>query len=216
MLSEQDPAGERQVYRGTGAVVLWWAWAVFAVASLALIAARYHDHAAAVTVTVILAITGIMYACALHPRVVAGPSGISVDNPLRTHLIPWSAVTRVDLAQSLQVHYAGPPGRAGERVVHSWAVQGSPRAQARREARARRASQRTPAAPAYARAPDAARAATQGSAGEFTTRQLSERLGRERPPDEPPRPGLAQVSWAWGPIAAMLLPLLALAVVAAA
>ena len=90
-----DPAGERQVYRGAGAVVLWWAWAIFAVASLAVIAARYHDHASAVTATVILAITGIMYACALHPRVMAGPEGISVDNPLRTHLIPWPAVTRV-------------------------------------------------------------------------------------------------------------------------
>ena len=137
-----DPAGERQVYRGAGAVVLWWAWAIFAVASLAVIAARYHDHASAVTVTVILAITGIMYACALHPRVVAGPAGISVDNPLRTHLIPWPAVTRVDLAQTLQVHYAGPPGGAGERVVHSWAVPGSPRAHARRELRARRRTSR--------------------------------------------------------------------------
>ena len=103
-------------------------------------------------------------------------------------------------------------------MVHSWAVQGSPRAQARREPRARRAAASgRPAAPAYARAPDAARAATgRARPAEFTTRQLSERLGRERPPDEPPRPGLAQVRWAWGPIAAMLLPLLALAVVAAA
>ncbi len=137
-----DPAGERQVYRGAGAVVLWWAWAIFAVASLAAIAAKYHDHGAAVTATVILAITGIVYACALHPRVVAGPAGISVENPLRTHLVPWSAVTRVDLAQSLQVHYAGPPGRGGERVVHSWAVPGSPRARARRELRAQRESRR--------------------------------------------------------------------------
>ena len=177
MSSEQDPAGERQVYRGAGAVVLWWAWAVFAVASLAVIAARYHDHAAAVTVTVILAITGIMYACALHPRVVAGPSGISVDNPLRTHLIPWSAVTRVDLAQTSPGALRRAAGRCGERVVHSWAVQGSPRAQARRELRARRASQRSPAAPGYARGPEAARAATQGSAAEFTARQLGERLG---------------------------------------
>jgi hypothetical protein len=211
-----DPAGERQVYRGAGAVVLWWAWAIFAVASLAVIAARYHDHASAVTATVILAITGIMYACALHPRVIAGPGGISVDNPLRTHLIPWPAVTRVHLAQTLQVHYAGPLGGAGERVVHSWAVPGSPRAHARRELRARSESQRAPAAPSYARGPEPARAATQGSAAEFTTRQLDERLGRERPPGEPPRPGPVQVSWAWGPIAAMLVPLLALAVVAAA
>ena len=75
MSSEQDLPGERQVYRSTGAVVLWWAWVVFAVASLALIAARYHDHAAAVTVTVVLAITGIMYACALHPRIVADAVG---------------------------------------------------------------------------------------------------------------------------------------------
>ncbi|MFI5065109.1 MAG: PH domain-containing protein, partial [Streptosporangiales bacterium] len=210
-----DPAGERQVYRGAGAVVLWWAWAIFAVASLAAIAARYHDHGAAVAATVILAITGIMYTCALHPRVVAGPAGISVENPLRTHLIPWSAVTRVDLAQSLQVHYAGPPGRGGERVVHSWAVPGSPRARARRELRAQRESRRAPAAAAYARGPEAARAATQGSAAEFTARQLDERLHRERPDGVPASPGPVQVSWAWGPIAAMVVPLLALVVAAA-
>ena len=54
------------------------------------------------------------------------------------------------------------------------------------------------------------------SAAEFTARQLDERLRRERPADEPPRPGPAQVSWAWGPIAAVLVPLLALVVVAEA
>jgi Bacterial PH domain len=209
-----EAAGERQVYRSGAALAAWWAWAVFALAALAVIAVRHHDHGAAVAVAVVVTITGVVYGCAFRPRVVAAPAGISVCNPVRTHRIPWGAVTQVKAAPALRVHYAGPPGSGPERVVYSWALPSSPRADTRRELRARRrlrspgTARGAQVAPGYARLPEDVRAATQGSAAQFAARQLSERARREQ---QPLTPAAAQVSWAWWPIAAMLVPAAVLA-----
>ena len=162
MFSRQDLLSERQVYRTTGSLVAWWAWTAFAVVLLIVLALGHHTHAALVTASVVLAITGIMYACALRPRIVASAAAVTVVNPLREHMLPWSAVTQVDLVHNVRVHYRGP---AGERIVHSWAVQSSGRSRTRSEMRARRAARRgmTPE-PGSARLPDTAQAALAGSA----------------------------------------------------
>jgi Bacterial PH domain len=216
--SDQDPSPARQVYRTTGSTVAWWAWLVFAVAVLAVLALRYHDHPAAVTAALIIAITGIMYACALRPRIVADAAGLTVHNPLRTHVLPWPVVTKVDLAQTLQVHHCGPSGSARERIVHSWAIQSSGRAMTRSAVRARRAARRAQPEPGYARLPEEARLALQGSAAEFITRQLDERVRAEHQRAGPGEPdtgpvAAAQVHWAWWPLAGMVLPLLLLLIV---
>ncbi len=192
MFTRTDLPGERQVYRTSGALVAWWAWTAFAVVLLVVLALGHRDHAALVTVFVVIAITGIMYACALRPRIVADGAGITVVNPLRVHEVPWSAVTQVDLVHNVRVHYRGPastpangtPARdepaggtpAGEKIVHSWAVQSTGRSRTRTELRARRAARRGLAPEAgYARLPDAAQSALAGSAAEFIARQLNER-----------------------------------------
>ena len=108
MFSRQGLLGERQVYRTTGSLVAWWAWAAFAVAALIVLALSHHDHAALVTAVVVLAISGIMYACALRPRIVADAAGVTVVNPLRVHVLPWAAVSQVDLVHNVRVHYRGP------------------------------------------------------------------------------------------------------------
>ena len=46
MFSRQDLPGERQVYRTTGSLVAWWAWAAFAVLLLVVLAVGHHVHAA--------------------------------------------------------------------------------------------------------------------------------------------------------------------------
>ena len=269
VFTRTDLPGERQVYRTSGSLVAWWAWVAFAVVLLTALALGHHDHAALVTAAVVIAITGIMYACALRPRIVAGAAGITVVNPLRVHKVPWPAVTRVDLVHNVRVHYRGPSGGrpgggkpGGEKIVHSWAVQSTGRSRTRSELRARRAARRgmTPE-PGYARLPDAAQAALDGSAAEFIARQLDERArvqrsaaagapavaeGRAAAGESAPGPGraaagesasgagraaagesasaadagsgsapdaapaTAQVRWSWGPIAAMVVPLLIL------
>jgi hypothetical protein len=266
VFTRTDLPGERQVYRTSGSLLAWWAWVAFAVVLLIVLAFGHHDHAALVTASIAVAITGIMYACALRPRIVADAAGIAVVNPLRVHEVPWPAVTQVDLVQNVRVHYrdaaggvpggdepgGGPPGR--EKIVHSWAVQSTGRSRTRSELRARRAARRgTTPEPGYARLPDAARAALAGSAAEFTARQLDERARLQRSAASAAGPGpsgpasgpasavvstagpgaagpasaadagsggapdavpaVAQVHWSWGPIAAMVVPLLILLVV---
>jgi hypothetical protein len=215
VFSRQDLLGERQVYRTTGSLVAWWGWAAFAVLLLVVLALGHHDHAALVTAAVVVAITGIMYACALHPRIVASAADLTVVNPLRTHVLPWPVVTQVDLVHNVRIHYRGPDGAA---IVHSWAVQSSGRSQTRSELKARRAARRgTAPAPGYARLPGEAQAALAGSAAVFIARQLDERARMPRTAAAPDAPAAApRVRWTWGPIAAMAVPLLILLAVALA
>jgi hypothetical protein len=207
VFTRTDLPGERQVYRTGGSLVAWWVWVAFAVVLLIVLAFGHHDHAALVTAFVAIAITGIMYACALRPRIVADAAGIAVVNPLRVHEVPWPAVTQVDLVQNVRVHYRGPAGGmpggrmpggdksaggtlGGEKIVHSWAVQSTGRSRTRSELRARRAARRgrTPE-PGYGRLPDAAQAALAGSAAEFIARQLDERARVQRSAASAGEPG---------------------------
>jgi len=229
--SEREPAGDRQVYRTSGAQLAWWAWLVFAVVILIVLALGRRSHGVAVTAALILAVTGVMYACALWPQITAGPAGITVRNPLRMHVLPWAVVTRVTLAQTVAVHHTGSPGAARDRVVHSWAVQSSGRSQRRSQLRARRALRRQQPEPGYARLPQDVATALGGSAAEFIARQLDERVQAEHHRAEHPPAGAGQQAasagqqaadpppaararWAWGPIAGMALPLLLLVIAA--
>lgn len=237
-MSAVDPGtgGGRQVFRTAGSVVLCWAWLVAAVVILVSVALRGHNHAGAVAALVVIAITGCMYACAWQPRIVADADGITVQNPLRWHILPWAVVTQVDLVQTVQVHHTGSPGDSRERIVHSWAVQSSAASRTRAELRAKRnarsaartAPRAVPGAPAgYGQSPGAATAARQGSAAEFITRQLGQRVEAAHQrvvaaaPEQPTAAGhgtpepRARVRWAWWQIAAIVVPLLALALVAA-
>lgn len=227
---EPSPGSGPQVFRTPGSVVLSWAWLVVAVLILGSVALRGHNHAGLVTALVVLTITGGMYACAWQPRIATDADGITVQNPLRWHLLPWPVVTTVDLVQTVEVHYTPAPGEPREKIVHSWAVQSSAASRTRAELRARRNARtmarvrpRTaPPTAGYGQPANPATAARQGSAAEFIVRQLNEKLeaahrqAAAAAPDQapPPSPGV-EVRWAWWQIAAIVVPLLALIVVAA-
>jgi hypothetical protein len=214
-------------------MVLWWAWLVVAVLILGSVALRGHNHAGAVTALVVLAITGCMYACAWQPRIVTDADGITVQNPLRWHLLPWPVVTTVQLVQTVEVHYTAAPGESREKKVHSWAVQSSAASRTRAELRAKRnartvarvAPRSAPRAAGYGEPPDAATAARQGSAAEFILRQLREKVeaahrqAAAATADQAPPPAAApgqraEVRWAWWQIAAIAVPVLVLIAVA--
>ena len=230
MSTGEPSTGGRQVFRTPGSVVLSWAWLVVAVLILGSVALRGHNHAGVVTALVVLTITGGMYACAWQPRIVTDADGITVQNPLRWHLLPWPLVTTVDLVQTVEVRYTPVPGESREKVVHSWAVQSSAASRTRAELRARRNARtvaRTtprsaPPTAGYGQPANPATAARQGSAAEFIVRQLSEKLeAAHRPPpatvpDQVPPPARGvEVRWAWWQIAAIVVPLLVLVAVAA-
>ena len=242
-MSTVEPAAGsgRQVFRTPGSVVLCWAWLVVAVLILGSVALRGHNHAGAVTALVVLAITGCIYACAWQPRIVTDTDGITVQNPLRWHLLPWPLVTSVQLVQTVEVHYTAAPGESADHKVHSWAVQSSAASRTRAELRAKRnarttarLSPRGASQPStgygpsgYGQPPDAATAARQGSAAEFIARQLTEKVeaahrqaaaaatADQAPPPRAASAQRAEVRWAWWQIAAIAVPVLALIAVAA-
>jgi len=214
-------SGQSKVFRLPGAVVAWWAWMIFASANLIDLAIQGRSHTAAEIAVALAGITGVVYACALRPRVVADPDGITVVNPLRDHRVPWGSVTGVDLAESVQVHYAPPTSPSPftdaprVKVIHSWALY------ARRPNRLRseliqqgRGSRRLArSAPASYGQPPSAEAITKQSAAQLMATQLDQlaRDARERGAAAGPR----VVSWAWGAIAAVVVPAIGLALVVA-
>ena len=197
--SRKDPDSEPEVFRSPGSLILSWAWFVVAGIILVDLAVQGRDHTALVTAVVVLVITGIVYACAWRPKIVADSAGIGVINPVRDHRVPWPAVVKVDVVNAVRVHCAPPPGAARGKVLYSWAVQSSPRsarkAAMRREAASRPRPRLTPrprslqpppgapppgAAPRYGELPDAAKEVLDRSSAEFTAGRLSERAQHAR------------------------------------
>jgi len=187
--SRKDPDNEREVFRSAGSTILSWAWFVVALIVLVDLAVQGRDHTAVVAAAAVLAITGVVYACAWRPRIVADTSGITVINPVRDHRVPWAAVTKVDVVNAVRVHCAPAPGAARGKILYSWAVQSSPRsarkAALRREANDRPRPRLTPrprsaqpppgAVPRYGEIPEPARDALERSSAEFTAGRLAER-----------------------------------------
>ena len=196
MLSQQQsrehPDSKPEVFRSAGSLILSWAWFVVAVIVLVDLAIQGRDHVAVVTAAVVLVITGVVYACAYRPKIVADSAGISLINPVRDHRVPWPAVVKVDVVNSVRVHCTPAPGMDRGKVLYSWAVQASPRsarkAALRREAASQPRGRLTPrprslqppgapppgAVPKYAEMPDAAKEALDRSSAEFTAGRLSE------------------------------------------
>jgi Bacterial PH domain len=137
---KKDPDG-RQVFRSPGAAVVWWLWLLFAVANLIDLAVQGRDHLSLVAAFALLFITGIMYTTAQRPRIVADADGLTIANPVRDHHVGWAAVAGADPADLLRIRCEWPDGdRTVRRAIYSWAVHSSRRRQIAAEMRARRRS----------------------------------------------------------------------------
>jgi len=197
--SREHPDSKPEVFRSAGSLILSWAWFVVAVIILVDLAVQGRDHVAVVTAATVLVITGIVYACAYRPKIVADAGGISLINPVRDHRVPWAAVVKVDVVNAVRVHCTPAPGAARGKVIYSWAVQSSPRsarkAALRREAASQPRGRLTPrprslqpppgapppgSVPRYGEMPDTAKEALDRSSAEFTAGRLSERAQHAR------------------------------------
>jgi len=174
-------------------MILSWAWFVVAAVILVDLAVQGRDHTAVVTAAAVLVVTGIVYACAYRPKIVADPFGISLINPVRDHRVPWAAVVKVDVVNAVRVHCTPAPGAAHGKVLYSWAVQASPRSARRAAMRSQAASHPRgrliprsrsmqpppgtppPGAPRYGEMPQSAQEALDRSTADFTAARLSER-----------------------------------------
>ena len=193
--SRKDPDSEREVFRSAGSAILSWAWFVVAVIILVDLAVQGRDHAAMITAVLVLGITGVVYACAWRPKIVADSGGITVINPVRDYQVPWTAVGKVDVVNAVRVHCEPAPGAARGKVLYSWAVQSSPRATRRaalrREAHNQPRPRLTPrprvlqpppstAPRGYGELPDSAKDALERSSADFTAGRLAERAQHAR------------------------------------
>jgi hypothetical protein len=134
------PAAGREVFRLTAPVVLWWVWVAFAVANVVDLAAQGSlAHSALVIGAIVFLVTGLAYALALRPRVIADQAGITIVNPFRDHHVPWAVIQGVDAGDWVRVHHTrdGSPVTAVEvpgKAIECWALYVSARVK-RREAR---------------------------------------------------------------------------------
>jgi Bacterial PH domain len=106
------------VFRLAPPVVLWWVWLAFAVANVADFAVQGAPaRLEAVVLAILATVTGLAYALALRPRVVADAGGLAIMNPFRDHRVPWGAIQAVDTGDWVRVHYA--PGADAPEVRSS-------------------------------------------------------------------------------------------------
>jgi hypothetical protein len=190
-------------------VAIWWVWLVFAVANLADLAVQARTHFAAVVAAILVTVTGVAYACALRPRVIADDAGITVVNPLRDYRVPWGAVERVDVREWVRVHAARAPGAETGKTIDSWALFAPARVKRNSE---RKAKDLTAGSADAARLPEEARNLMSLPPVLFIARRLDERARRERDRGAPAGPLTA--AWAWPSLAAMAVPAIALLIIA--
>jgi Bacterial PH domain len=242
-------AQAREVFRLAPPVVLWWVWLAFVAANVADFAVQGVHGASARSVLVVAAIlatvTGLTYALALRPRVIADQAGLTITNPFRDHHVPWGAIQMVAADDWVRVYYApdqdaaGVQSSANAKSIACWALYVSVRAK-RKEARpprpqggslpsllgfqglSRRAS--LPAGldeePGYgqgSRLPEQAKYLASLPVTRAMAVRLDTRADKERARAAPSAPpGPVTARWAWIPLAAVAVPALALLIIALA
>jgi Bacterial PH domain len=195
------PPGEPQVFRMPAPRLLWWAWLVFALVNAGGLAFGAPGHFALDVAALLATITGIIYACALRPRLIAGGDGILIRNPLRDVHVPWGTVTAVDVGDWVRVHCACPAGK----VIECWALFAPARKRLRPPRSAADVAIRSAAG---ARLPEGARVLMSVPVPQAIAIRLDERAASERRNGAAAGPLL--VRWAWPSLAAIIVPALVL------
>jgi hypothetical protein len=214
------------VFRLIPPLVLWWVWIAFVLFNAVDLAVQSPDLFSAKVGLGILVVTGIMYACAYRPRVIADAGGLTIRNPLRDYRVPWRGIDGVYLGDSVEIQ-CGRPDPQKDKTIYSWALYsprrmrakaelrqgfGTRRERDRRDARAARRYQ-VPDPTAFGRMPDKAKELASQHPSHAMAGELARRLEEMRKRELPG--GALTGGWAWPPILAILLPALALAVLIA-
>ena len=211
MSKQADLDDDRQVFRSPAARAIWWLWMLFAVANLIDLAVQGRDHLSAVAACTLLLVTGIVYATAQRPRIIADADGVTIVNPIREHRVGWPAVVGFDATELLRMRcsWRTEDGAESEmRGLHAWAAHSSRRRRVTAELRAQRQasghSPRISIAGFGGTAPrdDAPPPAPLGLDVDVVVAALGERALKAKldAPDAPSRPPVS--TWSWPAIAA--------------
>ncbi len=220
---QASPDGGREVFRLTAPVVIWWIWLVFAVANVIDLGLEAQPRFAAMVSVVLLTITGVAYACAFRPRVVADEGGLLVVNPIRQWRVPWAAIRQVEVRDWVRIQCARASGGDATKTIECWALFATARV---KRNYSRRAQDQITRSADTARMPDEARRLMSLPTVVIIARQLERRAQQaqahratdhratdHRATDHRATDERLVTSWAWPSIAAMLLPAAALATV---
>jgi len=224
ILARQAEPDGRQVFRSPIAAVVWWIWVLFAVGNLIDMAVQGHDHLSAVAACTLLVVTGIVYATAQRPRIIADDDGLTIVNPLRAHQVGWPAVVGFDSTELLRVRclWTTRDGTQSDmRAFYAWAAHSSRRRKLAEEMRAQRRARGGSAravrfgsfgAPPVDNAPPPA---PLGLDVDIVVATLAGRAEQVRSDAVGVRAEPPVSSWCWPAIAAIAAPALLLAIVAA-
>jgi hypothetical protein len=224
ILARQAEPARRQVFRSPIAAVVWWIWVLFALGNLIDLAVQGRDHLSAVAACTLLVITGIVYATAQRPRIIADDDGLAIVNPLRAHQVGWPAVVGFDSTELLRVRcrWAARDGTQSDtRAFYAWAAHSSRRRKLAEEMRAQRRARGGSAravrfgsfgAPPVDNAPPPA---PLGLDVDLVVATLAERAEQVRSDAVGVRAEPPVSSWCWPAIAAIAAPAVLLAIVAA-
>jgi hypothetical protein len=220
---QADPDG-RQVFRSPIATLIWWVWVLFAVGNLIDLAVQGRDHLSVIAACTLLVITGVMYATAFRPRVIADEDGLTIINPVREHRVGWPAVVGFDSTELLRVRclWTAEDGTDSDlRAFYAWAVHSSRRRQVATEVRAQRRARggsggsgsrgvRFGGFGSPVPIDDAPPPAPLGLDADVVVATLTERVEQVRSDGVDARARRPASSWSWSAIAAILVPVLAL------
>jgi hypothetical protein len=211
-------ADAKRVYRLTPPLVIWWSWVgllVFAVGDLLI---QEHQFASLRSVFGTLAVTGVVYALTLWPKVIADDVGIQVRNPFRVFNIPWPAVRGIFLADSVELQCARRAPKK-DKTVYSWALSSPRRARARAQLRAWQWDQGKWNRPSgYRHLPETAQSLVKMTTAEIMARELATISDEARfrsvvhdvdidiEASEPNAAYFISSTWAWLPMLAVVLP----------
>jgi hypothetical protein len=217
---QADPDG-RQVFRSPIATVIWWIWVLFAVANLIDLAVQGRDHLSIIAACTLLIITGIVYATAQRPRLIADDDGLTIVNPIRDTRIGWPAVAGFDSTELLRVRClwtAEGGAETNTKAFYAWAAHSSRRRKLAEEMRAQRrargGSARGVRFGSFGAPPvdDAPPPAPLGLDVDIVVATLTERAEQVRSDAAAVRAYPPVSSWYWPAIAAVLVPILALVI----
>ena len=223
MSTQQEPAipgpatkeatvAEKKVYRLPGPQVVWWVWLVFVAGNLLDLAIQGHDYESLQIAVGLLAITGLVYACTLRPRVIADADGLTMINPLRDYRIPWPRLAEIYMAESVQFKCSEGDGASGK-TLHSWALYSPRKSRLKSDIRGRRWERGAASRPdGYGRMPEEGRDAAHRTATEFMAKEIDARA-REAV-EKGAAGGRVEGHWAWWSLFGILIgwPVLALIV----
>jgi hypothetical protein len=199
----KSAADGRTIFRRGTPFVIWWIWVAFAIYNLAQIAIPDHDYFSLELAAGLLALTGVIYACTVRPRVLADDEGILVLNPFRDHRIRWGALAGVYLGDSVEFGCAR-PAPLKEKTVYCWALYSGRRSRMKAQMRADRERSRAYGSGAIRRAQAEAQELARKDMVQLMAAEIGRRSTEARQRGVPD--AVLQSSWAWWPLVYVLAP----------